>query len=91
MLHLPFCKCHHSRPLVLKDGLVRVHSDKQFIAKTPGLQHSTGMAMVSKVKATIYPNAVFADSHIFLRIYGPVPGSWDMLIEGEWRKEIGLI
>lgn len=80
---LPFVQSHDSRPLVLKDGLVRVHADKKFSAQTTSLEHGTGMAVVGKVEASIDPDAVVADRDVLLRVDRPLTRSWNALRDGQ--------
>jgi len=79
MVHPPFFKSHDGWSFILENGLIRMHADQQFIAETTSLKHGARMTMVGKIKAAIYPYAVFADRYVLLRIHGPLTGGWDIL------------
>lgn len=82
-MYLPFVECHDCRPLVLKDGLVRMHTNQKFSSQTTSLKHGAGMTMVGKVEATIDPDAVVADWDVVLRVNRPLTRSWNALRDGQ--------
>lgn len=48
----------------------------------------TLLTVVAKVEAPVYPNAILGDGNILLRIYWPLAGQGNLLIEGcgiHWR------
>lgn len=57
-----------------------MYTNQQFIAQSASLQHGTRVTMMSKVEATINPDAIFTNCDVLLRVYRPAAWSRDILV-----------